>query len=188
VGECDVDVLRASERTTALNAEVAGLGATRRVVLWDTVLGGRVPPREIRFLVAHELGHDQQKHLLKGVAWFALTAPLLTWLVAVSTRRRGGIAEPAAVPLAVLVLLAAEIVLLPAANAISRRYEAEADWRALELTRDPVADRALMRLFVADDLTDPAPPRWSRVLLGTHPTLEQRAAMAQAWAARNGHS
>jgi STE24 endopeptidase len=180
----DVDVLRASERTTALNAEVAGLGATRRVVLWDTLLGGRVPPDEIRFLAAHELAHQQRRHLLKGVAWFALVAPLLTWLVAVATHRRGGIAEPAAVPVAVLVLLGAQLLLLPGANAISRRYEAEADWRALELTHDPAADRGLMRRFVGDNLADPSPPAWSRLLLGTHPTVEQRVAMARAWEAR----
>lgn len=180
-----VDVKRATPRTTALNAEVAGLGPTRRVVLWDTLLGGRVPQAEIRYLVAHELAHEERSHLLKGLAWFALVSPLLTLLVAGASRRRGGITEPAAVPLAVLALLVAELALLPAANVVSRRYEAEADWRALRLTSDPTAAQALLRRFVRENVSDPAPPLWSRVLLGTHPTLPRRAAMFAAWRARS---
>lgn len=185
LGGTEVEVKRAAERTTALNAEVAGLGPTRRIVLWDTLLDGRVPRREIRALVAHELAHEERRHLLKGVAWFALVAPLLTGLVAVFVRRRGGVAEPAAVPVAVLALLLAQLALLPAANLVSRRYEAESDWRALELTRDPAAVRGLLGRFVAENLSDPAPPTWSRLLFGTHPTLEQRAGMARAWERRS---
>ena len=74
--------LRASERTTALNAEVAGLGATRRVVLWDTLLGGASGPTRSASS-SPTSSRTSKRHLLKGVAWFALVAPLLTCLVAV---------------------------------------------------------------------------------------------------------
>ena len=62
--------------------------------------------------------------------------------------------------------------------------EAEADWKALGATRDPAGARGLMRAFSATtSLIDPNPPRWAHVMLGTHPTLAQRVAMARAWQA-----
>jgi len=63
--------------------------------------------------------------------------------------------------------------------------EAEADWKALQSTHDPTSMRKLMVSFAGTSLVDPGPPTWSYVLLETHPTLEQRVAMAEAWAARN---
>jgi STE24 endopeptidase len=184
VGPLPVEVKRASERTTTPNAEVAGIGPTRRVVLWDTLLDGRFTRGEIRFVAAHELAHVGRWHLWKGLAWLALLAPPAVWIVAVVTRRRGGIAEPGAVPLAALAVVAVELALLPFVNQISRRYEAEADWVALEATRDPAAARGVFRRFVETSLAQPDPPAWSRAFLGTHPTLVERIAMADAWAQR----
>jgi STE24 endopeptidase len=178
----NVVVKDAAERTTRINAEVAGFGPTRRVILWDTLLDGRVPAGEIRVLAAHELAHVVRRHVWKGVAWFALLAVPIVLLVAEVTRRRGGLDEPGAVPLAVLVVVVIQLALLPLANAVSRRYEAEADWVALEATRDPRAAGALFRRFTETNLAEPSPPSWAYVLLSTHPSLAQRIAMAEAWA------
>jgi STE24 endopeptidase len=101
------------------------------------------------------------------------------------TRRAGGLAEPSAVPLAALVVVAIELALLRFVNAISRRYEAEADWVALEATRDPAAARGVFRSFSEESLAQPDPPAWSRPLFGSHPTLLERIAMADAWDARS---
>jgi STE24 endopeptidase len=176
-----VEVKRASERTTRPNAEVAGIGPTRRVVLWDTLLDGRFTRAEILFVAAHELAHVGRRHLWKGVAWLGLLAVPCVWVLARATRRLGGLGEPAAVPLAALVVVALELALLPFVNAVSRRYEAEADWVALEATRDPAAARGVFRRFSAESLAQPDPPAWSRPLLGSHPTLLERMAMANAW-------
>ena len=183
MGSLPVDVKRASDRTTTANAEVAGIGPTRRIVLWDTLLDGRYPRGEVLFIAAHELAHEGRRHLWKGVAWFALLAPLCVFVLARATDRPGGIQAPGAVPLAALVVVALQLALLPFANAISRRYEAEADWVALEATRDPAALRGIVRRFVETNLADPDPPAWSRGLLGTHPTIVERIAMADAWRA-----
>jgi STE24 endopeptidase len=180
----DVSVKEAARRTTRINAEVIGYGPTRKVVLWDTLLDGRVPAAEIRFVAAHELAHVARRHVWKGVAWFALLATPIALVVAEATRRRGGLGEPAAVPLAVLVLVAVQLALLPFANAVSRRYEAEADWVALQVTRDPLAARGLLERFATTNLATPSPPTWSYVLLATHPSLDERIAMAEAWARR----
>jgi STE24 endopeptidase len=178
----EVDVEDVSDRTTRINAEVAGYGPTRRVVLWSTLLERDVPRGEVRFIAAHELAHVARRHVWKGVAWFALLATPIVFVVAEATRRRGGLGNPAAVPLAVLVLFVVELALLPFANAVSRRYEAEADWVALAATRDPASARGLFERFATANLASPSPPRWSYVLLGTHPSLDDRIAMAEAWA------
>jgi Zn-dependent protease with chaperone function len=187
VGSVDVVVRDAASRTRAGNAEVYGFGPTRRVVLWDTVLDGGFTPGEIRVLVAHELGHVARHHVWKGLGWVALLALPVTFLVARAARLRGGLERAEAVPVALLAVFCLELAVLPATNAVSRRYEAEADWVALEATRDPAASRALTLRLTRLSLADPDPPTWAYILWRTHPTAMQRIAMAEAWEARNTH-
>ena len=96
--------------------------------------------------------------------------------------------EPAAVPLALLVVAVLQLAAAPAQNLVSRRMEAEADWKALQTTRDPAAARGLFRELAATSLGDPSPPGWSQLLFGTHPTLADRVAMADAWEAQRDDS
>jgi STE24 endopeptidase len=180
-----IDVKKASDRTTTANAEVIGIGPTRRIVLWDTLLDGRFTRGEIRVITAHELAHVGRRHLWKGVSWFVLLATPCVLVLALATRPLGGMANPGAVPLAALVVVLLELALLPFANAISRRYEAEADWIALQATGDPAALQGVVRRFSKTSLAQPDPPAWSRPFLGTHPTILQRIAMAEAWAERD---
>jgi STE24 endopeptidase len=184
VGSVDVVVRDASSRTRAGNAEVYGLGPSRRVVLWDTVLDGRFSSDEIEALVAHELGHVGRDHVWKALGWVLLLALPITFVIARAAQLRGGLARAEAVPVALLAVFVLGLVLLPATNAVSRRYEAEADWVALEATRDPSAARALTLRLARSSLADPDPPTWAYVLRRTHPTAMQRIAMAQAWQAR----
>ena len=79
--------------TTAPNAESVGFGPTRRVILWDTLLDGRFDRREVRVVIAHELGHIAHDHLLKRVGWLMLFLLPATALVALATARRGGLAQ-----------------------------------------------------------------------------------------------
>jgi STE24 endopeptidase len=100
------------------------------------------------------------------------------------TRSRGGMARPEAVPLALLVVAVVQLVLAPPSSWVSRRMEAEADWKALESTRQPEGARDLFVGFADTSLGDPDPPAWLQAFLGSHPTLEERVAMTEAWAAR----
>jgi STE24 endopeptidase len=170
-----------STRTRLANAFTVGFGPSARVVLWDTLLDGRFGANQVRFVLAHELGHVAHRHVLRGVAWFALLALPLAWLVTWATRRRGGLANPAALPVALLALTLATLALAPIGNVISRRYEAEADWAALHATRDPIAGRRLFRSFQWTSLADPSPPHLAYLWWQTHPTLAQRLAMVEAW-------
>jgi len=176
-----VQVQEVARSTTAPNAEAVGLGPTRRVILWDTLLDGRFSRREIRVVTAHELGHLAHHHPLKRVGWLALFLIPAAALVALATRRRGGLARAEAVPVALFVFIALELVTLPLWNAVSRREESEADWSALRATRDPSAARAAFERLATTSLSDPDPPTWAYVLDADHPTIVQRIAMVEAW-------
>ncbi len=179
VGVESVDVSDASRRTTAANARVTGLGPTRHVVLYDTLLDGRFSEGEILWVSAHELAHVARSHVWKGVAWFALLAVPGLAVIALVTERRGGLRDPALVPLALACAFALSVLTLPLQNAISRRYEAEADWLALRATGAAASDVAAQRRFALTGLIDPDPPAWAQLVLGTHPTTMQRIAMAE---------
>jgi len=170
--------------TNAPNAYAAGFGPSKRIVLWNTLLDGRFSDGEVKTILAHELGHHSRNHIPESIGWYALFALPGAWLIAVATRRRGGIANPAAVPLSLLVIVVLELISTPVYNAISRHMEAEADWVALETTHDPDSAAALFRNFTIESLNDPDPPTWSYVLFDSHPSVDKRIAMTEAWRAR----
>ena len=169
--------------TTVPNAEAEGIGPSRRVVLWDTLVYGPFTERELDVVVAHELGHLARQHIWKEVGWYALFAFPGAWIIARLTRRRGGMANPAAVPLSLLLLVVLGLLAIPLQNAISRHMEAEADWMALRTTRDPTAAIGLFRSFVPTTLDEPSPSTLDYLMLENHPTIVQRIAMAEAWRA-----
>jgi STE24 endopeptidase len=176
---------KVSDTTTAANAYSVGIGPSERVIFWDTLLDGRFNDHEVRFVAAHELAHLARNHIAKSIGWFALFLAPILGAVAFFTRRLGGLRNPGTVPLALLVIVAALLVLLPLRNQISRRYEAEADWVALNATHDPAAARGLFRLFTRTSLQDPTPPWWAHVLLDNHPTALDRIEQSAAWRERN---
>jgi STE24 endopeptidase len=164
------------------NAFATGLGASRRVFLWRPIVEPPFTPRMDRFVLAHELGHLAHNHIWKSIGWYALLAFPLAYVLAVTTRRRGGMGVPAAVPLAIFVYVVVQLVALPLQNVVTRHLESEADWSALRATRDPTAGRQLFRLFASETLEDPSPPWWDYVFLQNHPTLLQRIEMARYYA------
>ena len=174
-----------SGTTSQANAYAVGFAGSRKIVLWSTMVDGSFSNQEVRVVLAHEIGHHSSNHIPKALAWFALFALPCAWVLMRSTRRRGGMGEAAAVPLALLVVAAIQLALAPAQAWISRRMEAEADWKALQTTHAPGAARGLFVGFAETSLGDPDPPFWAHILLDSHPTLAQRVAMAEAWKQRN---
>ena len=180
-----VQVQDVSSWTDQANAFTVGFGPSTHVVLWDTLLDGRFSRGEIDVVIAHELGHVRSRHIPKAIGWTALIVLPTLWLLELATRRRGGIGDPVNLPYAILVLTVLALLAAPVQNVVSRRYEAEADWRALDATRDPAAMRALFKRFAKTSLEQPAPPTWDYLMLENHPTLMQRIAMAERWRERN---
>ena len=181
VGE--VLVMDASRRTTAANAYVAGLGQTKRVVLYDTLIED-FTPEQARLVVAHELGHQRYGDLERGLLWVALVAPfgmLAVALVAARLAPRGQAYGPAAVPAVVLAVALVLPVLSTVSNQLSRDVERRADAFSLRLTDDPATFVAFQRRIAVQNVSDPAPPPLARWLLGTHPTTLERIGQAEAF-------
>jgi STE24 endopeptidase len=172
----------ASRRTTAANAYVNGLGATKRVVLYDTLLRD-FAPAETRLVVAHELGHVHHRDVPHGLLWLALVAPAGALAIARAI-------EPltpdgaSAVPAAALVLTLLSPGIGVVYNQLSRAIERRADQFALELTGEPDAAIALERRLTLQNVGDPSPPRWLQVLMGTHPDTMERIGQALAFSSR----
>jgi STE24 endopeptidase len=180
-----VRVQKVSAVTSQVNAFTAGFGPSTHVVIWDTLIDGRFNRREIDVVIAHELGHARSRHILKGIGWIALITIPVLWVLDLVTRRRGGgVADPANVPLVFLMLAILTLLVTPIENAVSRRYEAEADWRSLNATHDPAATATAFEQFADTSLEDPNPGLLDYLWLENHPTLMQRIAMTQAWSAR----
>jgi Zn-dependent protease with chaperone function len=181
-----VHVQDVGDITKQANAYSSGFGPSANVVLWDTLLDGRFSPGEVRVVVAHELGHVAHRHTLKSIGWSALTVLPIAWLVTLIARRRGGIADPGVLPFALLTLVVLNVLAAPFVNAVSRRYEAEADWSALKATHDARSARKLFAEFQETSLQEPNPSLLDYLWLENHPTIAQRIAMVDAWARRTG--
>ena len=166
------------------NAEATGLGPTKRVILWDTLVQ-KFPNSQVRVVLAHEFAHLSRDHLWKAFGFMALLALPIALAVALVTRRRGGLYEPASVPLAIFVVAALLFVTLPLQTAFTRRLESEADWVALNTTRDPAAMTGLFQRLGRLAHAQPNPPGWDQFIFGDHPSIMQRIEMAKAWRERN---
>ena len=173
----------ASRRTTGANAYVGGLGSTKRVVLYDTLVE-RFPRDQVRSVVAHELGHVEGRDLLRGLAWLALVTPAALFLAQVLAERAWGRPEggagprlpatPAALPAVALSLALVSFAVGVAGNVLSRQVEGRADGFALRLTQAPEAFIGLERGLSVSNVSEPEPPATWHLLLGTHPTPVER--------------
>jgi STE24 endopeptidase len=173
--------------TTQPNAEATGLGPTRTVILWDTLFDQHFRRRELDAIMAHEYGHIAHRHLVKEIGWSALFGFPLALVVALATRRRGGMYEPRAVPLALLIFVLVQLAFLPAHNMISRHLEAEADWASLQTTRDPTAVTSLFVKLARVSRAEPREPGWAKLWFADHPQIIDRIATARAWHDRQKH-
>jgi STE24 endopeptidase len=176
----EVLVADASRRTTKVNAYVSGIGRTRRVVLFDTLLAA-ADPVAVQVVVAHELGHRRDRHVatLTALAMAgAAVAVAVLWAV-LGTR----IGDPRTLPQAVLLLFALELPAAPALSWLSRRFERAADRCSLDLTEEPEAFARAHVGLARRNLSDLEPPRLVYLFLFSHPTPPERLALGRAWRA-----
>jgi STE24 endopeptidase len=185
----DVLVADASRRTRAVNAYVSGLGPTRRIVVYDTLLR-EAPPEEVASVVAHELGHAKDRDVFTGTLLGALGAAAAVvalyllggWGWLLRTAGVDAMGEPRALALMVAIVSLAGVVAAPAQALVSRRVEARADAHALALTGDPGTFEAMQRRLSSVNLGDPDPPRWEYLYTASHPSTVERMAAARAFA------
>ena len=184
----DVLVADASRRTSAVNAYVSGLGPTRRIVVYDTLLR-EADPDEVVSVVAHELGHAKDRDVATGTLIAALgaaTAVCGLYLLGAwsGLLRRAGVeslADPRGIALIVAVVTVVGLVATPLQNLVSRRIEARADHHALVLTDDPDTFEAMERRLALVNLADVDPNPLEHVLFASHPSTVERIAAARAY-------
>jgi len=169
---------------------VGGLGPTKRVVLYDNLLQ-ELDAEERRSVIAHELSHAEGRDIPRGLLWLAIATPLallLGWWLAGALDRR--VADepgtPASLPALALALTIVSFGVGVIGNQLSRRVEARADTRALELTEDPAALVRLQRQLVLNNVGDPSPPGLYTALFGSHPPAIERIGAALAYADEQG--
>ncbi|MFI5320292.1 MAG: M48 family metallopeptidase [Myxococcota bacterium] len=172
-----------SADTNRLNAYVTGFGATKRIVLWDTLLA-KLSPEQVLVVMGHEMGHYVLRHVVLGILVYSaiITLALGTIqlaaaaILARSGARLGlrGLADPAALPLVLALAGVAGLLFMPVAYAWSRNQEHEADRFALELTRDNRGCASAFVTMQTSNLGYPRPDAWVVWMRGTHPPIGTR--------------
>jgi STE24 endopeptidase len=182
----EVLVADASKRSRAGNAYVAGLGKTRRVVVFDTILGW--DPEHVEQVVAHELGHWRHAHLRRKLpvligtqlVMFLATWAVLRWDWLLEAGGVRSVRDPGALPIFLAVFPLGFVVVGGVTSWLSRVDERQADLYALEVLDDPGAFSGLFRQLAETNKADVDPGVVKR-LLASHPPIPERLAMAAAW-------
>jgi STE24 endopeptidase len=186
----DVLVADASRRTTRQNAYVSGLGSTKRVVLYDTLLA-QSSPKQVDLVVAHELGHVAHRDVMKGTAFGAAGAVLavvliwrlLEWGALREWLGITGAGDPRALPFLAFLLAALTLLSSPVLNAFSRHIEGAADRAAIEYTHDPDTAVEVEVSLARSNLSDLDPNPFIVWFFYTHPPTLERIETALDWKA-----
>jgi STE24 endopeptidase len=179
-----------SKQTKTMNAYVNGIGPTKRIVMWDTLLA-KMDRDEVVFVMAHEMGHYVLHHLWKGLAFtlfvsffiLYLAKKLVDWGVRKFGPKWGfdSPGDPAALPLLLIVLSIIGFVLSPVMSGYSRSVEHQADIFALELTRTNEAGARAFKKLAEDSKVDPEPARFIEIWRYSHPALARRIDFALSY-------
>ncbi len=180
-----------SEKSKKANAALAGLGATRRIILADTLLQNYTPD-EIEAVLAHELGHHVRKHVFKGIivqigltflGFFAVDAVLRYAIERQHMFEQ--MSDFAALPLLALVSTLLSLLLLPLWNAYSRRNEREADLYCCQAIPSVAPYISALNKLCAQNLGERHPSRLVEVLFHSHPPISKRIAAAEQFAQKS---
>ncbi len=177
-----------SEKSKKANAALTGLGATRRIILADTLLDN-YSDDEIEAVLAHELGHHVHRHILKSIFVQAGITLFGFWLanevLHYAVERRDmfqTISDFADLPLLILVATVLSFLLMPALNAYSRFNERQADRYCFQSVASVEPFISAMIKLAEQNLAERAPAGWVEWLLHSHPAIAKRVAAAEAWA------
>ena len=176
-----------SEKSNKANAALTGLGATRRIILADTLLD-HYSPEEIEAVLAHELGHHVHRHILKSIFVQAGISLLGFWaanyvlhLSMEQWQMFDSLSDFANLPLLVLVSTILSFLLMPALNAYSRFNERQADRYAFRSIRSVQPFISSMNKLATQNLAERTPSRWVEWFFHSHPAISRRVAAAEAW-------
>ncbi len=183
-----IKVREASRTTNVLNAYITGMGPSRELVLYDTLLEA-LTDDEIVVAVAHELAHQQEKDVLVGSLLSGAGLVGLLWLAALALRwgsrcvGHDGPGDPRNLPLLLLTTVLAFTLARPVVYAKSRAEELQADRIALATTQDPASFVSLQVKLARRNQADVRPPWWAVLWFASHPSVYERIATAKFFAA-----
>ena len=187
--------MKASEKSNAINAYVTGVGASKRVVVWDTTISKMTPPQTV-FVVGHEMGHYMLDHIPKGIAFAGALIIVVLMLVHLTLRRAldrrqwrwslRGLDDWASLPALLLFTYLFFFLAEPVFNTFSRYQEHQADIYGLEITHGIVPDSheaaaEAFQIMGEADLADPHPSTFIKIWLYSHPPLEERIRFANEY-------
>ncbi|HUK50178.1 MAG TPA: M48 family metallopeptidase [Terriglobales bacterium] len=175
-----------SSKSVRANAFFSGVGDSKAIVLFDTLLNN-FTRREIITVVAHELGHYVNKDIWKEAVTSGLFM-ILPFFIADYALRFGasslgltGVSDPAGIPLIITTLIGISFTLQPLTNAISRYVERKADEFGLLAAEDPVAQASAERRLTDLSLSVDTPSRIVELFFYTHPPSSKRIELAEQW-------
>jgi len=175
-----------SEKSKKANAALTGLGATRRIILADTLLDNYTA-EEIEAVLAHELGHHVHRHILKSIFVQAAIALFGFWAAnwvlhyAVDQQMFEELSDFADMPLLALVSVVLSFLLMPALNAYSRFNERQADRYAFESISSVEPFITSMNKLAEQNLAERTPSKWVEWFFHSHPAISRRLAAAKEW-------
>jgi len=175
-----------SEKSKKANAALTGMGATRRIILADTLLDNYTPD-EIEAVLAHELGHHVRRHILKSIFVQAAITLLGFWAAnwvlhySVDHHMFEEMSDFANLPLLALVSVVLSFLLMPALNAYSRFNERQADRYAFESIASVEPFITSMNKLAEQNLAERSPSKWVEWFFHSHPAISRRLAAAKEW-------
>jgi STE24 endopeptidase len=180
----DVFEIDFSKKTLKANAAFLGWGATRRVILADT-LKERYSHEEVEVILAHEFAHYRLKHLLKLILVNSLATLIIFYLIFKTSSFTLGIfglsqlSDIAALPLIFIYFILFGIIVQPGQNYISRRLERNADLMAIKVTNSKEAFVSMMEKLGSQNLADRNPHPLIKFLFFDHPPIDERIRLAK---------
>ena len=179
--------------TAKVNAYVTGVGGSKRIVLWDTLMK-RLSPEQTKYVVGHELGHYVLGHVWINIfiSWMLTFAGLFAahrtagFLLARFGGRFGfsQLADPASLPLLMLLLSLFGFLITPATLALSRYHETQADRFGLDLTHDNHAAATAFVALQRQNLAVPRPGLLYKIFRASHPPIGERVDFINAYRPR----
>ena len=185
----------AGEKTTAVNAYVTGVGASKRIVVWDTTIAKMTTP-QIVYVAGHEMGHYVLNHLPKGLGvgavflfvLFYLGFRSIGWVLARWGGNWGlrGLDDWASLPALLILISIFAVIVIPISSAVSRHYEHQADQYGLEVTHGLTANSGQVaaqafQVLGEVNLADPEPNRVNVFLFYSHPPIADRIRFCLAY-------
>lgn len=175
----DVFEIDFSKKSLKANAAFVGLGRSKRVLLTDTLLGGKFRQKEIETILAHEFAHYRLKHILKMVVMSAVSILFIFYIFFLLNERILYARDISNLGTWILLFMLFQIITSPFINWTHRTMERNADKAALETIGDKEAFISMMDKLAQQNLSERKPPLWAKILFYDHPPIDERIEFAK---------